>query len=301
MGINDGNNFDSKHFRLQQLADGVWAAVALDSGGAMANAGIEDLGDRTLVFDTFMTPQAADDLRAAVERLTGRPVGWVVNSHWHDDHVRGNQVFAGAPIVATARTRELLAERGPELLTRQREEGPAYQQRLEAQLEREGDAVKREELARQVALGREVLASLPALTPTLPNQTFDGKVVFHGPRRIAELMTFGGGHTESDALLHLPDDGILFTADLVVIDNHPWLGHGDPEHWLGILDRIDALGAWTIVPGHGPIGTAADIAPVRQYLADVGRLALDAVRSGASADGAAATPIPAPYSDWGGR
>lgn len=55
------------------------------------------------------------------------------------------------------------------------------------------------------------------------------------------------------------------------------------------------------MPGHGPIGTAADIAPVRQYLADVGRLALDAVRSGASADGAAATPIPAPYSDWGGR
>jgi len=84
---------DSKHFRLQQLAEGVYAAIHREGGGAIGNAGIVDLGDRTLVYDTFIAPQPAEDLRAAAEALTGRPVDTVINSHWHSDHMWGNQVF----------------------------------------------------------------------------------------------------------------------------------------------------------------------------------------------------------------
>ena len=51
--------FLSNHFSLERLADGVFAAIATGSGAAVANAGIIDLGGRTLVFDTFMTSQAA--------------------------------------------------------------------------------------------------------------------------------------------------------------------------------------------------------------------------------------------------
>jgi glyoxylase-like metal-dependent hydrolase (beta-lactamase superfamily II) len=84
----------SKHFRLEQLLDGVYAAIGIPGSGSGSNAGIIDLGDRTLVFDTFLTPQAGDDLRAAAEHLTGRPVAAVINSHWHADHIHGNQAFA---------------------------------------------------------------------------------------------------------------------------------------------------------------------------------------------------------------
>jgi cyclase len=72
---------DSKHFRLQQLADGVHAAIHIDGGAAISNAGIVDLGDRTLIYDTFLAPQPAEDLRIAAEALTGRPIDAVLNSH----------------------------------------------------------------------------------------------------------------------------------------------------------------------------------------------------------------------------
>ena len=64
---------DSRHFRLEQLAEGVYAAIHIEGGGAIGNAGIVDLGDRTLVFDAFLAPQPAADLRTAAEALTGRP------------------------------------------------------------------------------------------------------------------------------------------------------------------------------------------------------------------------------------
>ena len=54
------------HFRLEQIAEGVYAAIAREGGAAHSNAGIVDLGDRTLVFDTLGTPKAAEELRAAV-------------------------------------------------------------------------------------------------------------------------------------------------------------------------------------------------------------------------------------------
>ncbi len=67
------NSFTSHHFHLERLADGVYAAINSDEGWAICNASIIDLGDRTLVYDSFTSPQAASDLRDAAEYLTGRP------------------------------------------------------------------------------------------------------------------------------------------------------------------------------------------------------------------------------------
>ena len=105
---------DSKHFRLQELAGGVYAAIHISGGAAIGNAGIVDLGDRTLIYDTFIAPQPAGDLRRAAEALFGRPVDFVVSSHWHNDHIWGNQVFdAETDIVSTAETRRMIiATRG---------------------------------------------------------------------------------------------------------------------------------------------------------------------------------------------
>src|SRR5690242_19894952 len=93
MSIADATLVSSKHFHLEELAEGVYAAIATIDGGAVCNAGIIDLGDQLVIFDTFLTPQAATDLRAAAERLVGRAVTLVINSHWHGDHVQGNMSF----------------------------------------------------------------------------------------------------------------------------------------------------------------------------------------------------------------
>jgi cyclase len=200
-----------KHFRLEQVADDAWAAVALPESGAVGNAGFIRVGESTIVFDTFASTAAADELRISAEVIA--PVAYAINSHWHADHVNGNRSFDDIAIVATERTRELMEER---------------------------------------ATG--------ALDAVFPTDVFDERVEREG----AVVETLGGGHTESDAFLWFEDT--VFTGDLVVVEGHPWVGDGDVEHWIEILDAFEARRPRVIVPGHGPIGSVEDIPPLRRYL-----------------------------------
>ncbi len=289
----------SKHFTLHQLADGIYAAISIEGYGATSNSGIVDLGDRTLVFDTFLTPQAAEDLRDAATHLTGRPVSIVVNSHWHGDHIQGNCIFApDAALIATGRTRELMATRADEDIDWTRVNAPAQLQSLMRQLEEEQDAAKREDLALKVSENREVVETLWKLTLRLPTETFADRLVFHGTKRSAELLTYGGGHTESDAFLLLPGEKLAFMGDLLFVQSHLWMGHGNPDEWLRILDRLDTLDVQTVVPGHGPLGTKADFATERVYLQALLKLAGEAVSSGKTAEQTADMPIPAEFANW---
>jgi glyoxylase-like metal-dependent hydrolase (beta-lactamase superfamily II) len=225
--------------------------LALPDRGAVGNAGIVDLGGEALVFDTHFAPGAARELRAAAVELAG-PVRTVVNSHWHGDHVRGNGAFEGAAILATARTRELIATLGEERLRELREGGLAEPI---ADLRERG-------LTEELTLLEELRDELPSFRQRLPDEEWDRE------RELgrAVLRTWGGGHTDSDAVLWLPEERILFAADLMFVGTQPWVGHGHPERWLELLDRIDELGAAAIVPGHGPVADASATEPLRDYL-----------------------------------
>lgn len=290
----------SPHFDLHEVAEGVWAAIARrdGQGGAWANAAIVDLGDRALVFDTCWTPQAARDLRAAAERLTGHPVAYTVNSHRHADHVFGNGVFADVPILATERTREGIATHTASILDWAQQNGAEYLRSLEAELAAAPDAAGRERAAVRLGENRLFAAALPTLEVVLPTLVFDRLLILHGPRRSAQLLTFGGGHTDSDAILYLPDVRVAIMGDLLTVANHPWLGAGDPDEWLIILERIAALDVAVAVPGHGPVGTVADFGPIREYIITVQALVAQAVAAGQPAEEAAAQPIPAPFAAW---
>jgi cyclase len=292
----------SEHFQLQRLAPGVFAAVLPDimaNIGATANAGIIDLGDATLVFDTFLTPPAADDLCAIAERLTGRPPDYVVNSHFHSDHIRGNQAFpARAAIVSTAKTRELIATRGAEDIEDDaRASGPELQE-LEEQIVTEQDPRRRESLRLEAAEIRAVRDSLPALALRLPELTFDSRLTLHGSQRTAEVITLGGGHTESDAFLIVPAERIAFLGDLLFVGHHPYLADGDPRALDRTLAAIEHLGVETIVPGHGPVGTATDVRLMRRYLATLEELTQAVRGRGGSVDEAAAQVAPPPFDEW---
>jgi glyoxylase-like metal-dependent hydrolase (beta-lactamase superfamily II) len=295
--------FASKHFQLEPLTDGVYAAIAKEGGLAGANAGLIDLGDRALLFDAFLSPQAMRDLMMAAQRLLDKPVAWAINSHWHADHVLGNQALpTEIPVIATRRTRELIAERIPGVIAGLRENIPRHMQELEAQLQTEQDPEKRQEIGEYIDLYRMGMEDLPTLTVRLPDQTFEDKVTFHGPARAAELITFGGGHTESDALLFLPGDQIAFVADLLSNNYHPWIGDGHPDEWLRIYDRIEALtpAVEVVVPGHGAVATPDAFAALRRYLPALRRLVDDVIKAGGTPQDAENKPIPAAFSDWVG-
>ncbi|MGD6818520.1 MBL fold metallo-hydrolase [Metabacillus sp. 113a] len=79
---------DHHYFTCTEVRPGVFAAIAKEGTGAAGNAGFVNLGKGTLVFDTFLLPQAAAELCAAAEERTGNRVKYVVNSHYHGDHLR---------------------------------------------------------------------------------------------------------------------------------------------------------------------------------------------------------------------
>ncbi|HEU0026226.1 MAG TPA: MBL fold metallo-hydrolase [Ktedonobacterales bacterium] len=289
----------SRHFTITRVGDGAWAAIAIQGAGAFGNAGIVDLGEETLIFDTMYTPQAARDLRIAAERLTGRRARYVVNSHYHVDHVLGNIVFDDATIIATAKTHDLIAEDSEGYLEyiRSLDEGE-FQQRAEAAASA-SDPVLRQSMTDDLSADRELAASAHETHGRAPNLTFDRALAAHGTSRHVELFTWGGGHTASDAVLYLPHDRILFAGDLIFHRMHASMQYGDPVEWLRILDDMEKLSIDTLVPGHGDVTDHGAIAAQRAYLEVVLALGREAYDSGKSEDEAAETPIPAAYRDWG--
>ena len=198
----------------------MYAAIHIDGGMAIGNAGIVDLGDRTLIYDTFSTPQAVEDLRIAAETLTGRPINAVINSHWHHDHTWGNQVFeANTEIISTAETLRLFIT--------SRERGVydnSYFTVAETNLKTtltQFQAAEKESQRRQLALWidyyQSIIKAKTILEVRAPNLTFAEHLAFHGTERSVELIAFVGGHSESDVVLFLPQEGIAFMGDLLCI------------------------------------------------------------------------------------
>ncbi|HLM70473.1 MAG TPA: MBL fold metallo-hydrolase, partial [Thermoplasmata archaeon] len=162
-----------RHFRLEELAPGVTAAVALDGGYALSNSAIVDLGGATLVFDTGLTPRSGTALADAARRLTGRPADFLVNSHYHHDHIRGNQVFANPRIISTSETWELMRTRSQEDLSSDRAGAKEQLRKLETG---EFPVAPSD---RPVFQGwfEGIVDSFPQLRVTLPNVTFHTELV----------------------------------------------------------------------------------------------------------------------------
>ena len=262
----------SKFFKLEQIANRVWAVISSDPTWMMSNAGIVDLGGQTLVWDTGTSPRAAIELKRVAEELTGRTVGIVVNSHHHLDHSLGNQVFAGSSIFSTGTTRELMRTRFEQLLAEVKV-FPNWIARTKTQLETVTDDFARRALEFDLAEMEMFSEFMPSFKPTLPTITFEGSLGFHGTLRTARAISFGAGHTGSDTVLHLPEDGILFAGDLVLENHIPWVGHGDPEAWLTRITDLESLEPTQIVPGHGPVTNRDAIPRMRQTLLEMIALA----------------------------
>src|SRR6266850_22923 len=85
-------------FQLVKVADGVYAAIAKPGGLASGNAGFVIGDESVLVFDTFFTPAALEELIVEIQTLTKLPIKFAVNSHYHLDHTGGNQVLVARSV-----------------------------------------------------------------------------------------------------------------------------------------------------------------------------------------------------------
>lgn len=290
----------SKHFKLQNLADGVYAAIASNSGYAISNAGIIDLGNKTLIFDTFINPNAAEDLLSAARELTGHKISYVVNSHFHNDHIRGNQVFSPETnIISTSWTRNEIAKTEHEEIKWEKDSLSFVIDKYKKLIEDESDDSKKLELVHVLTYLNSIENSLPILKTRLPNITIDDTMKIIGKKRTAILIPMGKGHTESDMILYLPDDKIVFTGDLLFINFNPWLADGFPDDWKRDLRNINRLDANVLVPGHGPVGSPYDLSIMSTYIQSLQDLVKELIKEDASFEDVEDKPIPDEYKNWG--
>lgn len=255
-----------KHFRIEKIRNGIYAAIAKEGGGAAANAGFIDLGDKTIIFDTFNTQQAAEDLKYAAEKITNQPVTWVINSHWHGDHIRGNQTFQNSTIISSEMTYDEMETTHPSRINKQKNDIDGlrnYIRSLQDQIAQNYDM----NLEHQINFLSELEISLPTLELTLPQLTFKDEVMFHGTKRSAKLFTLGGGHSLCDAMLYIPEDKVIFMGDLLFVNCHPtFFEESNPQRWIHILEEVGSMDIDIAIPGHGSVGTKRNFLQVIDYI-----------------------------------
>lgn len=226
---------------LRQLTSRVFAYLQPDGGWCLNNAGVV-LGDgEVLLVDTAATESRALALRDAVRSLDAGPVRTVVNTHHHGDHTHGNYVFAD--------TARILGH-----------------ERLPAELMAQGRML--EQLWPYVQWGRIDLKA--------PDTTYDDTMRLDVGDVAVELVHIPAAHTTNDTVVWLPDEGVLFTGDIVFSGGTPFVMMGSITGSLAALDRLRGFGAQVVVSGHGPVGAAALFDATERYLLWLQQVALRA-------------------------
>lgn len=221
---------ESEHFALNPLTDGVYACIHKPGGAAYSNAGIIDLGDRTIVVDAFDTLMAGRALRQTAETLFNRPVKTIVLTHAHGDHWTGASAFdASTTLLASEIVRQACLEEGTEIMAGIQDLAKWEKQlkETEQQLQIEQDKRVRIGLENSIMHTRYIMAEISEFQPRYADQTFKNTVTFQGGNRNAELRSFGRGHSDDDAALLLPQDGIAFIGDIGFFNVQPFLGDCD--------------------------------------------------------------------------
>jgi cyclase len=227
-------------FTLKTLSHNTYAAIDNPKGEAGANAGFVVGEDGVAVIDTFENEAAAQAMLGEIRMVTKLPIKFVVNTHYHLDHVAGNAVFAkeGAVIVAHRNV-------------------PAWIHT--ENLKFFGKDIKPEQ--------KSAVENLAA-----PNMLYDSSTEL----RLGSLtlrVEYFPGHTGGDSIVVVQEKSpIIFSGDLFWNHTLPNLIDASTLPWMETLSTFAKFSGETsvqFVPGHGDPGNAADVASFRGYLSDL--------------------------------
>jgi glyoxylase-like metal-dependent hydrolase (beta-lactamase superfamily II) len=251
---------------VARVADGVYAVLRAqhpDEQPGHSNSVIIINDADVVVVDATRMPSQARKILRVVRSLTDKPVRTLIHTHWHDDHVYGNQAFVEAfpdiQIVAQRNAREdMLAISLPRNLAGYKKDYPAYIAQIDERLKQAASGAqplsleRRGQLERIATRIRREIAELPTLHPVVPNVVFDTTLtLFRGNREI-QILHFGRANTRGDAVVYLPHERVVVSGDMIVAPSPYALGSYMTD-WIAANRKLAALEADVIIPGHGRI------------------------------------------------
>jgi glyoxylase-like metal-dependent hydrolase (beta-lactamase superfamily II) len=206
--------------------------------GEGGNIGVSVGADGVFVIDDQFAP-LVPKIRAAIKTLSDKPIRVVINTHWHGDHTGGNAGMAetGAVIVAHDNVRKRLST-----------------EQFNAAFNRK---------------------TPPASNPlTLPIITFADSVTLHVNGEDVEVRHVAPAHTDGDSIIHFKKSNVLHMGDTFFNGNYPFIDVDSGGSIDGAVAAADAGlsmadGTTKIIPGHGPMGTKADLQKYRDVVAGI--------------------------------
>jgi glyoxylase-like metal-dependent hydrolase (beta-lactamase superfamily II) len=243
-----------KKISFDEIGPGLYAFTAEGD----PNTGVIVGDDGVMIVDAQATPVMAQGVIDRVRRVTDKPIRYVLLTHYHAVRVLGASAYAGAEVLASDATRDLIVERG--------------RQDMDS------------EIGRFPRLFRAV-ESIPGLT--WPSITFPTEVSVWLGKREVRIAHIGRAHTAGDVVAYVPDANVVFSGDLVEYHSACYCGDAHFQDWPATLDRLAAYGAQALVPGRGaalgsPDKVAEGIAMTRDFLATLYGSVSDSARKGAS-------------------
>jgi glyoxylase-like metal-dependent hydrolase (beta-lactamase superfamily II) len=231
-----------------EVADGVfrrrYASLDLNVGLVVGEAGL-------LVIDTRASHNQGRELRNDILELTDKPVKWVINTHWHWDHVFGNSRFPEAEIWGHALCRSVLVEKGEE-----------------------------QRLAALRWFGEEHRDEIEEVEIVPPDRMVDPAHDLDIGNRVVRLEWLGLGHTDADLVVVVPDTAVLFAGDLLENGAPPYFGDGYPLAWQDTAANVRDRAAGVTVPGHGDVMDGAAVATQAEEIAAVAAACAEGLATG---------------------
>ncbi len=211
-------DMSEKNISFTEVGDGIWAFTAEGD----PNSGVIIGDDSVMIVEAQATPRLAHKVIEKVRGVTDKPISHVVLTHYHAVRVLGASAYGAGQVIMGDAARAMVVERG-------QEDWDSEFQRFPRLFE-----------------GHE---SIPGLT--YPTTTFsDDMTVYLGNRRV-DLMHLGRAHTAGDIVIHVPDQNVMFTGDIVEYHSACYCGDGHFGDWGETLDTIAAFDVDAIAPGRG--------------------------------------------------
>jgi cyclase len=221
------------------VRDGIYMLVG-EGGNTTVHVG----DDGVLVVDTKLAA-ASDALLAAIREISDKPIRYVINTHWHVDHVGGNELIAKSGNVSGA-----IADAG---------EGAAV--------------IAHENVLTRMSAGENPppFAALPTVTLFTPRKDiyFNGEAV--------EILHQPAAHTDGDSMVFFRRSDVISTGDVFTTTGYPVIrpeDGGGIDGVIAALNRIIELtvpeekqeGGTLVIPGHGRLCDEADVVEYRDMV-----------------------------------
>ena len=214
---------------VHRVGEDLYAYIS--DNDASSNSTFLVTSEGILVVDTGIDENEAGKLLSAIRKISGRPIRYIVNTHYHPDHQGGNGIVGPqADVISTKwthdRTREFLDN--PE--ARERFSGSRFR---------------------------------PATI------AFADRIDVHLGEYRVQIFHPGKAHTSGDALVYFPSQKVMAMGDLYLTNASPAMDRGSVLNWIVALEAVLQGPAETFVPGHFEVTSGTELRRFHDYLAEL--------------------------------